>query len=587
MKYTIKILSHDKELKAQKDDVLADKILEAGIDLSLYCNKRALCGKCFVEIVEGDLPPLDEREGFLLHQRKCGKNFRLACLYKIQSDLAVQIPERSLLKETFILKSGIPTPVTLNPAVKKYYLALKKPELRSPYSLLESLESNLQYQGHFLPLNLLKELPAILEQNHFQVTAVIYDDQEIMALEPGNSLSKNSGLAIDIGTTTVVVELLDLTTGKSLAIQTAMNSQIKYGSDVVSRISAAILEPKNLESLRQSIRDTLNQMIQKLLAEAHASADHVYEAVVAGNTAMNHLFLGLPVKTLSVAPFSPVFTSLPAQSASDLGLKIHQNGKVYIVPNIKSFIGGDIAAGMIASNLDGQKGNFLFVDLGTNGEIVLKKGDEFVATSTAAGPAFEGMNLSCGMLALPGAIYKAQKKKNLAISTIDHKPALGVCGTGLIDLLAIFLKEGKISPKGTITAKSKRIPITRTLALTQKDVREMQLAIAAIKSGIKLILKEHNLKVNDLDGIFLAGAFGNYLNIQNSMKIGLLPEIDRKKVVFIGNSSLAGARAILLSQAARKKVETLVKKIRHFPLAANPLFQEYFIQALEFKNYSL
>jgi uncharacterized 2Fe-2S/4Fe-4S cluster protein (DUF4445 family) len=587
MKYTIKILSHDKELKAQKDDVLADKILEAGIDLSLYCNKRALCGKCFVEIVEGDLPPLDERESFLLHQRKCGKNFRLACLYKIQSDLAVQIPERSLLKETFILKSGIPTPVTLNPAVKKYYLALKKPELRSPYSLLESLESNLQYQGHFLPLNLLKELPAILEQNHFQVTAVIYDDQEIMALEPGNSLSKNSGLAIDIGTTTVVVELLDLTTGKSLAIQTAMNSQIKYGSDVVSRISAAILEPKNLESLRQSIRDTLNQMIQKLLAEAHASADHVYEAVVAGNTAMNHLFLGLPVKTLSVAPFSPVFTSLPAQSASDLGLKIHQNGKVYIVPNIKSFIGGDIAAGMIASNLDGQKGNFLFVDLGTNGEIVLKKGDEFVATSTAAGPAFEGMNLSCGMLALPGAIYKAQKKKNLAISTIDHKPALGVCGTGLIDLLAIFLKEGKISPKGTITAKSKRIPITRTLALTQKDVREMQLAIAAIKSGIKLILKEHNLKVNDLDGIFLAGAFGNYLNIQNSMKIGLLPEIDRKKVVFIGNSSLAGARAILLSQAARKKVETLVKKIRHFPLAANPLFQEYFIQALEFKNYSL
>jgi uncharacterized 2Fe-2S/4Fe-4S cluster protein (DUF4445 family) len=587
MKYKIKILSHDKELQAQKYEVLADKILEAGIDLSLYCNKRGLCGKCFVEIVEGDLPPLDEREGVLLHQRRFGKNFRLACLYKIQSDLALKIPEKSLLKETFILRSGIPTPVTLNPAVKKYYLALKKPELRSPYSLLELLESKLQHQGHFLPLNLLKELPAILEQSQFQVTAVIYDDREILALEPGNTLNKNFGLAIDIGTTTVVVELLDLITGKSLAIQTALNSQMKYGSDVVSRISAATLEPKNLESLRQSIRDTLNQMIHKLLREAPASSDHVYEAVAAGNTSMNHLFLGLPVKTLSVAPFSPVFTSLPAQSVSDLDLEIHQNGKVYIVPNIKSFVGGDIAAGMIASNLDSQKGNFLFIDLGTNGEIVLKKEDELVATSTAAGPAFEGMNLSCGMLALPGAIYKAQKKKKLVISTIDHKPALGVCGTGLIDLLSIFLEEGKISPKGTIASKSKRIPIARSLALSQKDVREMQLAIAAIKSGIKLILKEHDLKVSDLDGIFLAGAFGNYLNIQNSMKIGLLPEIDRRKVIFIGNSSLAGARAILLSQAARKKVESLVKKIRHFPLAANPLFQEYFIQALEFKNYSV
>jgi len=205
-----------------------------------------------------------------------------------------------------------------------------------------------------------------------------------------------------------------------------------------------------------------------------------------------------------------------------------------------------------------------------------------VATSTAAGPAFEGMNISCGMLALPGAIYKAEYKKQLRTFTIRDKPASGICGTGLIDLFAIFLEDGEISPKGVIQDKRKKILITNNIFITQKDVREMQLAIAAIKTGINMILQENSLTKDQLDGIYIAGAFGNYLNIKNSIRIGLLPQIGEEKIIFIGNSSLAGAKALLLSAKSRKEIEALVKKIQYLSLASNPMFQKNFIDALEF-----
>jgi uncharacterized 2Fe-2S/4Fe-4S cluster protein (DUF4445 family) len=325
-------------------------------------------------------------------------------------------------------------------------------------------------------------------------------------------------------------------------------------------------------------------MIGQMLKKNKIDPSFVYEIVIAGNTSMNHFLLGLPVKTLAVSPFHSVFTWLSELSSDDLGFKINKYGKVYITPNIKSFVGGDISAGLFASDFANRNGNYLFIDLGTNGEIVLKTKKRFVATSTAAGPAFEGMNISNGMVALPGAVYRAEYGNRLKLFTIDNKPAAGICGTGLIDLIAIFLDKGKISSKGAIVAKTKRIPIFGKIYITQKDVREIQLATGAIKSGIKMILQEYSLKVEQLDGIFIAGAFGNYLNIKNSMKIGLLPKIDEKKIIFIGNSSLAGARALLLSSQSRKKIESLVKKIQYISLATKPLFQNYFIEALEFKN---
>jgi uncharacterized 2Fe-2S/4Fe-4S cluster protein (DUF4445 family) len=585
MSYKLRILSHNKTIEVKENEILADTIQKAGINLSAYCNKRGLCGKCFVEITQGMLPPLKEREKFLLRNKRLEQNCRLACLYKIKGDLSIEIPEESIIQETFILTTGIQTPIELNPAVKKYHFQLKKPAILAPYSLSEIFEFYFKDKNVIIPLDLLKVLQELLEKSKFNVTAVVYNDKEVLNVEQHRTLDKNYGIAVDLGTTTVVVELVDLNSGKSIDALTATNSQMKYGSDVISRISFAVLEPKNLDQLRCSILKTLNQMIEQILDKNHIDCSYVYEIVIAGNTTMNHLLLGVPVKSLARAPFHSAFTQLSAQYSRYLGFKINNFGKVYIVPNIKSFVGGDISAGLIASNLPSRRGNYLFIDLGTNGEIVLKTEDKFVVTSTAAGPAFEGMNISCGTLAFPGAIYKVEGKNRLDFFTIGNKSAIGICGTGLIDLISVFLEQGKIFSNGRIGNKRKKIHITKNIYLTQKDIREVQLAIAAIKTGIKMILKKYQIRKEDLDGIFIAGAFGNYLNIKNAMKIGLLPQIIKEKIIFIGNSSLAGARALLLSQPAREKMDALVKKINYLSLASDPLFQKNFIENLEFKTY--
>jgi uncharacterized 2Fe-2S/4Fe-4S cluster protein (DUF4445 family) len=361
-----------------------------------------------------------------------------------------------------------------------------------------------------------------------------------------------------------------------------MNTQAEFGADVISRINFACQREENLSILRDSIRTTLSKMITSTLGKNKISPDFVYEVVIAGNTTMNHLLLGLPVQSLAYAPFQEAFICLEEQEAENLGFPINKRGKVYISPNIKSFVGGDISAGLIATNLEEEKGNYLFIDLGTNGEVILKTEESLAATSTAAGPAFEGINIQCGMPALPGAIYKASNGTPLKISTINDAPTRGICGTGLIDLTALFLEQGKITPDGRLIEQSNKIQITDEIYLHQKDIREIQLAIGAVKTGIQIMMEIFNIKKEDLDGIFISGAFGNYLNIANSMKVGLLPQVSTEKINFIGNGSLAGAKALLLSKPAREKIEALVKRIRFISLAKDPSFQKKFISSLKF-----
>jgi uncharacterized 2Fe-2S/4Fe-4S cluster protein (DUF4445 family) len=582
MTYTIKILNLDKTIRAQKGELLADKILESGIDLSLYCQKKAFCGKCFVEILEGHMPPLDKLEGQLAQKNKLNQNHRLACRYKITGNLAINIPPESLLQKTLILKTGIKLPLVIDPFVKKYFGEINKPGLDHPYSLLSEWGKRFRKKGLNIPVNLLQRLPGILKASRNKVTTVLYDDKEILDVEAGDTTGQNFGLAVDLGTTTLVVELIDLNTGESIDTATENNSQMKYGMDIVSRISFSYQNPDSLQKLQMAILKTLTLMIKILLERNQVSQDRIYEIVIAGNTAMNHLLLGIPVDTLAVSPFHAVFHRMAEFKADELGLRLNPNARAYIVPNIKSFVGGDISAGLQATDLANRKGNHLFVDLGTNGEIVLKTEKKFVATSTAAGPAFEGMNIHSGMLALPGAIYKAEKKNRLILHTIGKEKPKGICGTGLIDLIAVFLDGGKITSSGKIYGNKGKIRITENIFLSQQDVREIQLAVAAVKSGIRMICEKHRINKGDLDTVFIAGAFGNYLNTQNAMRIGLLPDIDPEKIVYVGNSSLAGARALLLSKPARKRTESLINKVRYISLASDPRFQEYFVESLNF-----
>jgi uncharacterized 2Fe-2S/4Fe-4S cluster protein (DUF4445 family) len=586
MAYSIEIRNFDKSLRAQKGELLADKILESGIDLSLYCQKKAVCGKCFVEILEGYLPPLDEMEAFLIQKKKLNHNHRLACLYRVRGNLSIKIPQSSLLQKTLILKTGIKMPLAIDPFVKKYYMELTRPELNHPHSLLSGLRKHFRNKSLNIPVDVLQTLPGILRDSAFKITAVLYDDKEILALEPGDTAEHSFGFAVDVGTTTLVVELIDLTTGKSIDTATENNGQMKYGMDIVSRISFAYQNPDNLQKLQAAILHDLSLMIRQVLEENHVSQNHVYEIVFAGNTAMNHMLLGLPVDTLAVSPFHAVFHRLSEFTANEIGLRLNPKAKAYVVPNIKSFVGGDIAAGLQATDLANREGNHLFIDLGTNGEIVLKTENKFVATSTAAGPAFEGMNIGSGMLALPGAIYKAEKKGRFILHTIGKEEPRGLCGTGLIDLVALFLDEGKISASGKLGGDKEPIEITDKISLSQKDVREIQLAVAAIKTGIRLIREKYRIKLEDLDRVFIAGAFGSYMNTKNAMRIGLLPVMDPGKISYVGNSSLGGARALLLSKPARKNTESLIKRVKYISLASDPRFQEYFIESLNFGDWS-
>jgi uncharacterized 2Fe-2S/4Fe-4S cluster protein (DUF4445 family) len=528
------------------------------------------------------VPPLKDKEKFLLEHKKLKDNYRLSCLYTVKGDLEISVPKESISEEMVVLKTGISVPIDLDPAVKKYLLQLKKQEIKSAAQLNYTLES---YLGRKLEIP--DDLFILLEStpsSEIQITATVYKDKEILDITAGNTVEKNYGLAIDIGTTTLVVELIDLNRGESVDAQTGMNPQAEFGADVISRINFACQSEKNLTTLKDSIRKILKDMIISILEKNEISPELVFEAVIAANTTMNHLFLGLSVQSLSRAPFQEKFTCLEDKEAAEFGLPLNKNAKVYFAPNIKSFVGGDISAGLIAVDLKTRKGNYLFIDLGTNGEVVLKTGVEVAATSTAAGPAFEGVNIQCGMPALPGAIFKAAKGTPIQISSINGVPARGICGTGLIDLAAIFIEKGQITSDGRLITESKLIQITDNIYLHQKDIREIQLAVGAVKTGTQMMMEKFDLKKKDLDGIFVAGAFGNYLNISNSMKVGLLPQTAPEKVHFIGNSSIAGAKALLLSTPAREKIETLVKQIQFISLAKDPSFQEKFIASLSFRR---
>jgi len=583
MNLTLKVLPQGRSIQVRKNTVLIEALHEAGVDLISFCNKQGLCGKCFVEIMKGKRPEPGAQEKWLLARKRLPGNFRLACLYRMTGDLTVRIPEEATLPLMPVLKRGFRRVIQPNPAVRKIVFAPFRPDLASPLALSDQVRAHFPRPGKKASPALLKDLAILLDDSYGTATAVIYDGAEILDFEAADTAEQNFGIAIDLGTTTLVAELVNLNTGKTIDVVTALNGQARFGADVISRITAVFQDPLKSEALRTAVLDSLNTMIEGMLKKHRIPAHRVYEAVIAGNTAMNHLFLGSPVKTLAVSPFHAVFSALSPLPASETGLLMNPRGKVYVAPNIRSFVGGDIAAGLTAIDLADQKGDYLFIDLGTNGEIVLKKGRQFTATSTAAGPAFEGMNISCGMLAVPGAVYKAEYDDGLKVMTIANRPALGICGTGLIDLVSLFLERGVISPQGHIKGPEKKIGVGPNLFLSQKDIREVQLAAAAVKTGIRLLLSLDKLAVADLDGIYVAGAFGNYLNIPNSMRLGLLPRLDKKKIIFIGNSSLAGAKALLVSRQERARCERLAQKIRHVSLATDAAFQKTFIEALEFR----
>ncbi len=584
MSARVKVLPEGRTITVPDGRTLAEALESNGIRLSLYCGRRGICGKCLVEIVKGDAGEPNAIERRFIEGRKLAPRSRMACRFRPAQETVIRIPDSSRLSEMPVFRTGIERRIAPDPAVRTIAVPFAAGS-KDDAALLDRVRNAFHREKPIVPAALLHEIARRITSGPPDAavwTAVLYDDRELIDFVPGDASGSGLGLAVDLGTTTMVAELVELDTGRVVGSAASINPQTSFGADVVSRITAGYLEPGRIADMRAAVVGGLNALIEELAGSSNREAESIHEAVVAGNTAMNHLFLGLPVASLAVAPFAGLFGALPPLPAAESGLHIHPRGRVVIAPNIRSFVGGDISAGLAAVDLENREGNVLFIDLGTNGEIVLKRGPDFVAASTAAGPAFEGMSIGCGMLALPGAVHRADLRgEEIAVRTIGGDPARGVCGTGLIDLIALALRKGMLSRAGHILDPSKKIPFAPGLALTQKDVREVQLAAAAVKTGMRLLLASAGLAAVRLEGLIVAGAFGNEMNVAHAAAIGLLPRLERGKVQFVGNSSLAGARALLLSRTERTRCEKLASRVRHVSLAMDDAFQKTYVESLE------
>ncbi|MDD8026646.1 MAG: ASKHA domain-containing protein [Acidobacteriota bacterium] len=575
------------EAEAEDGTNLAEALFAAGRPISLYCRKRGVCGKCLVEIAAGDAGCPDPAESEVLARRGAPARTRLACRVAVSGPLTVVIPEASLIPSAFAAPGrveGFRRSIAVDPPLRKYAVRPEPPSLQSPVSDLERLYAALPEERWEPSAAAIRRLAAAARPGISEsvVTAVVHG-RALLDVEPGDTSGLQLGLAVDLGTTTVAAELIDLESGRTLAAEISINAQGRFGADIVSRITAARAEPAAAAGLQAAAWETINAVLSRLLDRTSLPSSAVYETVLAGNTAMIHLALGLSVATLTEAPFQSLVSALPALSAGETGSAANPVGRVYFAPAIKSFVGGDISAGLTAMDIESGPGRILFIDLGTNGEIVLKNGGRLTCTSTAAGPAFEGMSLSCGMIAGPGAVQAAAARDGgLALSVVGGGSPIGLCGSGLIDVLAVALERGWMDESGVILAPGKTIKVAPSLALGQKDVREVQLAAAAVKTGMRMLLQEAGLATDDLDGVWIAGAFGSTLDIENAVRLGLIPAVGRDKIRFVGNTSLAGARVLLLSDPERARCEDLARRIRHISLASGGEFQDRFVESLTF-----
>jgi len=595
------------------------KIIEAsgraGININIPCGGQGTCGKCRIQITsEMKTNPCQiETDIFTPEELKIG--WRLACQTSVQNDMTVYIPDESLIvtSQKILTKGGLGIEqIKTQPAIRKIYFDLAEPTREDSLPDVERVSK--QIGEYKLGLEQLRKLPKCLRNNSFRGTAVLAD-HILIDLEPGDTTNQCYGVAFDIGTSTIVSSLMDLCNGSEMAVTSGINPQVSYGDDVLSRIEHASFCAECLDQLHTQIITSINKMIESMCQQKGIDREKIYEVVVAGNTTMEHLLCGIDPSSLGKVPFVPVHSKGMIFSARELGISVNNQGLVYVFPIIGGFVGGDITAGILITELTCEKSPYLLIDVGTNGEIVIVKDEKFWAASTAAGPAFEGARISCGMRATHGAIEKVVFDNDVRCSTIGNATPVGLCGSGLIDLAAELLKNGLLTTHGNLLSDDEvpaQIPdaIKRRIrknedgqveflvyeqtqgrkdlkvAVTQKDIRELQLAVGAIRAGVQIMLRKTNTKVEDVENIFVAGGFGSFIRRTNAQRIGLIPkDVPHHRISFIGNSSLDGAQLALLSTSARKRAEEITKEVNHIQLSLDMDFQTEFANAMIFPEY--
>lgn len=577
----------------------------AGLTLDTPCGEAGTCGKCRVRFSSGATAP-SEADRRVFSAGEIAEGWRLGCQAQLDRDAVIAIPETSLFADDHqILTDTCGEASELLPAVRKLYVQLPPPTLEDNEADLARLSRAVGPIKADLPT--LRALPGWLREGGFAGTAVL-TDHTLIGLERGDTTAQCLGVAVDVGTTTLAAALLDLRTGDELAIASRMNPQVSYGDDVLTRIKYAGQTPSGLSELSQAIARAINDCVEELCHKAGRSREHVYEVALAGNTTMQHLLAALDVRPLGTAPFAPTCRQGLLLRAAELGLAIHPRASAWIYPIIGGFVGGDTVAGMVATRIDQAQGPTLLIDIGTNGEIVLAHAGRLWAASTAAGPAFEGARISCGMRATRGAIEKVAFDTDVQLGVIANTPATGLCGSGLVDLAAELLRTGILSPDGRLLEPDELPPhlpeplrnrVRRgenggmeflltagpgePLTLTQRDIRELQLAAGAIRAGVQILLRQAGLAGPDLRQLLLAGGFGSYIRRDNAQRLGLLPpDTPRESIHYVGNTSLNGAKWALLSVNVRRHAQRLAETTRHVELSLDPGFQMEFAEAMIF-----
>ena len=614
---------YKKNIKVPKGTTVLEALERAGINIDTPCGGKGACGKCKVLVVEGTTAA-SSLEKNILSEEEIKKGFRLACQTKLFKDTTIEIPLEIKLDFEKVYSINLKGDINhiennfiLDPNFKKIFLDLRGPSLEDQRSDWKRIKDGLSLKkiGNIsnlkIPVEILKKIPNLIRKAGFKVTVTILNN-EIIDIENGDTTKSSYGIAFDIGTTTVAGYLIDLKTGREISAIAKTNPQITYGEDVISRIEFVQRQKNGLEKLQKEIVNTLNEIIKETTQKAEIGKNNIYETVIVGNTCMHHLFLGLNPTNLAPSPYIPVIKENLRLKAKDIpGLSLNPTANIYVLPNISAFIGADIVGGILSTSMWRENKTVLFVDLGTNGEIVLASRERLWACSTAAGPAFEGSRISSGMRAAEGAVSKVKITNNFVNwQVINHNKAKGICGSGLIDLVAEMFKLGLIDKSGKLISREdcpseiseeikKRIirekggnkfllvksdeTITgKSIYLTQKDVREVQLAKAAVYAGVKILLKEVNISPEDIHKVLLAGAFGNFINKESARRIGLIPYLPLKKIKFIGNAAGMGAKIALLSKRMRQVAQEISVKVRYLELSSRPDFQDEFIKAMYF-----
>ena len=585
--------------ECQPGDSLLECARSLGVDLVNICGGSKSCGDCIVQVIEGKVSPIVDTEREHLDDKQLKKGFRLACCVVPESNCIINVPPESLTTPQRTQTEGLEIDIEPDPLIKTHFVELIPPtidDLRSDTDrLTEKLTADFNLTSVCFDFAALRESSTILREYGWRVN-VVFRDNEVLALLPEDA--KPLGLAVDLGTTKIAAYLMDLESGDTLASMGLMNPQIAYGEDIIARLASAQKDTESSDKFQKITVEAINEAIEALCQKTKRHPGHIVEFVIVGNTAMHHLLLGFPIKQLGRAPYVPAVSSAIDIKARELGLNCGTGAYVHLLPNIAGFVGADHVSLLLSTAIHKKKGIVLAVDIGTNTEICLANRGVFTSLSTASGPAFEGARIKHGMRAAPGAIerFKIIEGQN-EYQTIGDSPAVGLCGSGILDVIAqlhklgIINRRGKLSNHSRTRGEGKEIEYVvvykdehrsgaAEVTLTQKDIEQIQLAKGAIRTGINVLLDNNNLTVNDLDQIIIAGAFGTYLDVTSAIEIGMLPDIQHDRFLQVGNGAGMGAKLALVSGKKRSEARALAKQIKYIELAGDPSFMKMFAKAM-------